>query len=892
MGYTLEQLEAMGATPVTQSRAAPPPNPTGTKKYTLQELQAMGARPVTQTQEPPQEPPKRTFMEKAGGVLDAVFGGGKVGEAIGTYMAKNSPEGQYLAQQERMGIAPKGSVEETFKGPTGSQIAGSAAQSALTFAPVGRLATGIGTVGKLAGLGKAAGVVGNVGAGATTGYGFDVASGFAQGEENPFEAGMGTVVGGAIPLVGPAIRGTGRVAGEALGVSTGTGYGAVKRGYEATSAGGASADAFRSAMRGNVSPEQIVDEARNALGQIVVNRRKAYQGDLANLKTNVHEYSPASLRPLVDSFQKQMNDFGVVFDEAGVPNFERSPGLGRYEGDLTKIGTVLQNWGSRPGDMTVVGIDKLKQVLDDFRIGSRDSQKFDSFVTNLRNKAKDIIKNEPGYEKMVKDYESSTGLIKEIQRGLSLGDRAQADTAFRKLTGALRVNNEFRRQLINELDTLTDGTLSAKIAGQQMSEMLPRGLIRPIGGLAGAAGVLGGVGIIPLLKAALFTSPRIVGEILSALGYSAKKIQQIMKLIAPQGVKFPGDAVLDMVGGPRPPYSSSMDAIAPIATNMAKTEMKAGTPIAMRKGTSTNAPTKPAVPATTILDDVDSISKTVPRAESKSITTSKKGLNKPEKFPRAATLNLSDRRVEGRAFKKIKEQGDKILAEYKQKRGKVINTDEFRPFFTDVGYNGSNSAAVQEPSSYLAKKAYTDALKNPEPFVTLQAGGSGTGKTKSVKRLRTVSREMKNSAAILDSNLSGYNSAIKKIKEAEDAGKIVKINFIYRDPLDSLENGVVKRMLENKSEMGRVVPVKVIAENHIDSFDVVRRLQDEGYVVRYIDNSLGHKKSRVTTRKQLESKVGNRSKAQLEKLFISKIKQLEKNGIITKEQLKGYLQQG
>lgn len=541
MAYTKEQLEAMGAKPVVP-QATTPQAPK--KAYTAQELQSMGATPVS-LKVP--EQPKQSLMQKAGGVLDAVFGAGKVGELIGTQIAKRSEAGRELAAQEASGVAPKGSVSETFKNPSFGQVAGSVGQAALNFAPVGTIAKGVTGTARALGVGnKISKGIGAIGAGAGTGYGFDVATGMAQGEENPLAPGAGTAIGTAIPLVPPVLRGAGRAVGEGLGVSTGVGFGPIKSALQATSKGGEEAQAFRDAMRGNVSPDQIVDEARGALGTIISDRTKAYRSQLEKLKTNTKEFD---VNPVIQKFNKQLEDFGVAFDDAGLPDFSRSPGLQRYEKDLYNMSMVLKNWGTKAGDNTVVGIDKLKQVIDDFRIGSRDSQKFDTFVTALRNEAKGLIKNEPGYEKLVKDYESSTGLIKEIQRGLSLGDRAQADTAFRKLTTTLRTNNEFRKQLIDELNEVTGGTLVPKVAGQQMSEFLPRGLSRIATGALGAGGLVTGVGIIPILKAALFTSPRLVGEVLNALGFTASKIKQVLEVIAPKGLQFPGDELYDRVMG-------------------------------------------------------------------------------------------------------------------------------------------------------------------------------------------------------------------------------------------------------------------------------------------------------------------------------------------------------
>lgn len=143
---------------------------------------------------PPQQQPSQLSgfdraLQVGAGVTDAIFGGGKVGEAIGTQAAKMGLTG--LSPEERQYVS---------KGPTAGEIAGSAAQSALLFTPVGKLA---GAVTK--GLSKlgvpAAQTLGRVGTGAGLGYAYDVASGMERGESvgDTLTPGLGTIIGGAIP---------------------------------------------------------------------------------------------------------------------------------------------------------------------------------------------------------------------------------------------------------------------------------------------------------------------------------------------------------------------------------------------------------------------------------------------------------------------------------------------------------------------------------------------------------------------------------------------------------------------------------------------------------------------------------------------------------------------
>lgn len=254
--------------------------------------------------------------------------------------------------------------------------------------------------------------------------------------------------------------------------------------------------------------------------------------------------------------------------------------------------------------------------------------------------------------------------------------------------------------------------------------------------------------------------------------------------------------------------------------------------------------------------------------------------------PNQSIPNLPDSEVEKRAFDLIKKDEVGLLKKYKEKNGKIINTDNFRPLFAEQGYKGYNSAAVQEPSSYLAKKAYSEALKNPGQYATILAGGSGAGKSSAVKNSSKIKAIMDESSVVLDGNLSSYPSAIKKIQEAQNAGKITPIVYVYRDPLDAFENGVIKRMLTNPEEMGRLVPSKEVAKNHKGSWETVKQLYDEGFEVFFFDNSLGEKKSKISSFQELSKKI-NFDDNLLEKMN-QIAKKLYEQGTITAEQYKGY----
>lgn len=478
------------------------------------------------TDTPVQAPQKKGFLEGASNTLNDIFGGKQIGGAIGTYIAKENAK--------MKGLDPN-LVE---KGPTAGQVVGDVGRVALNFVPSAKgLGTALGVTNKIAR--PALNLAGN----AALGYGGDVTMKAAEGKENIMTPGIGTGIGaglGALPIVGNVAR---KLGTEAIGLTTGKGGAAVNKFLSSIEEGGEAASGARAGMRGKISEEELVNEARGGIGQMISNRTADYQKQLGKLKTKTNEVSHL---PIIEKFNKMLSDFGVTVNPNGTANFSRAPGLQRYEKELKNLSKTLSEWGTQEGDNTILGLDKLKQVIDDSRIGSADSKKFDAFVTAMRNEAKNSIrdtlrkgkdfKSLATYEKMVGNYEKSTREIREIQKALSLGDKASVDTAFRKLSSVLRGNNEIRKQAVQELDQITGGQLLPKIAGQQMQDLLPSGLVSRAGAVG--TGIAGGLSVVPLLKLAVF-SPRIMGELLNAIGIVGNKaslVKNELRKLSQQGV--------------------------------------------------------------------------------------------------------------------------------------------------------------------------------------------------------------------------------------------------------------------------------------------------------------------------------------------------------------------
>jgi len=127
----------------------------------------------------------------------------------------------------------------------------------------------------------------------------------------------------------------------------------------------------------------------------------------------------------------------------------------------------------------------------------------------------------------MREYTQSMDQIKEVERALSLGNKASADTAMRKLQSLMRDNVQTnygqRVRLAKQLEEKGGQMMMPGIAGQALQSVVPRGMSQVTGG--GLTGYLGLTGQLPqAATAAALSSPRLMGEAAYGLGTLARPV--------------------------------------------------------------------------------------------------------------------------------------------------------------------------------------------------------------------------------------------------------------------------------------------------------------------------------------------------------------------------------
>jgi hypothetical protein len=364
-----------------------------------------------------------------------------------------------------------------------------------------------------------------------TGKAGEIASAMSKAGEavNPINmAAKGTAKVGEL-----VAKGTGRLTSETLGVTTGAGRGAIQ---EAVKGG----EAFRKAMRGEITGEEVVEHAKGALQTIRDSRAEAYQQQLQVISQNQQSINLAPIRNKLDQLMARYNvkaDPSYKMKPTGVLDANGNPIMQQVKTgekidasrvamgdagrkDIEAVIERVKKWGSESGDDTALGLDVLKRQLDDFYSESSQAR---GFVAELRDQVARTIKNAvPEYSEMTKGYRYATTLIKDIESSLMLrkegmSGRITADSTLRRLTSALKENFEMRKELLASLGEEGGSDVMGEVAGYAMKDLVPKGLVAKLG--VGAAGITLNPKMWPLLAAA---SPRAVGEFLTVVGRAKK----------------------------------------------------------------------------------------------------------------------------------------------------------------------------------------------------------------------------------------------------------------------------------------------------------------------------------------------------------------------------------
>jgi len=318
---------------------------------------------------------------------------------------------------------------------------------------------------------------------------------------------------------------TGGLVKSGLGLKTGVGTEAIEQAVQSGRQGNTT---FLENMRGDVPMSNVLDDAQANLAQMNLNKQKDYRSGMVDIK---NDKSVLDFSNVVDTLKNVENS--IDFKQSGIPKDAKAVEV------LKNIRAKVDKWKNLdPAEYhTPEGLDYLKQSLwEDFgKLGREEKTAY-----NVGKQIYDSVKNEigkqaPTYAKVMKEYTDASDLTKEIERALSLGQNASADTAMRKLQSLMRnnVNTNYgqRLDLAQQLQQAGGRDLMPALAGQALSSKLPRGL-QSATNIPSAFLAYGTGG--PALAAVdlLASSPRLAGETSYKYGQLANALTQGKKAVS------------------------------------------------------------------------------------------------------------------------------------------------------------------------------------------------------------------------------------------------------------------------------------------------------------------------------------------------------------------------
>lgn len=347
---------------------------------------------------------------------------------------------------------------------------------------------------------------------------------------DPSEFGTGATIGAALPAAGKLLKGAGTLAKKFIGSTTGVGDEALTQALKAGKAGGKAADDFTGAMRGTSSMDDALSMAKQNLEAMGQQKQAAYRQGMAGIKAD---------KTILDL----KNVDQAVNDAVGMATFKGQIKNEKAASALSNIKGEIDNWKSLdPAEFhTPEGLDALKQkiggILEEIPFEQKTARTAAGKVyDSLRT---EISKQAPEYSKVMKGYSEATDTIKEIERALSQGQKASADTAMRKLQSLMRnnVNTNYgqRQKLAETLIEAGGQDFMPVLAGQALNDFMPRGMQKALSGTGGAGLAL--TGNIPAAAGlAAISSPRLMGEAFYGAGKAAGAVDPRLVELLRSGV--------------------------------------------------------------------------------------------------------------------------------------------------------------------------------------------------------------------------------------------------------------------------------------------------------------------------------------------------------------------
>ena len=334
----------------------------------------------------------------------------------------------------------------------------------------------------------------------------------------------------ALRGTGAAITGSGKLVGEYAGAMTGGGtfarhivdearVGAKEGAYLKR---GERGEQLTTAMRGGGDLENILQIALRDLEVMKTQKQANYRANESLWKTDTSILNFKAIDEALAKADKMVNFKGQVINTKAA---DAAIALRKMVNDWKALDPKTFH--------TPEGLDKLKQQMWSVVEGVPiENATAGALAKNIYHATKTTIaKQAPGYAKAMKEYTEATELILQIEKTLSMGSKAQIDTAIRKLNSLMRdnVNTNYgqRMKLARQLEEVGGEFFMPGLAGHQMQSWQPRSIQGAVLPAMATTAAYSGAGVLPAAASLATGSPRVVGEAANITGYLLGKLDKL-----------------------------------------------------------------------------------------------------------------------------------------------------------------------------------------------------------------------------------------------------------------------------------------------------------------------------------------------------------------------------
>ena len=150
----------------------------------------------------------------------------------------------------------------------------------------------------------------------------------------------------------------------------------------------------------------------------------------------------------------------------------------------------------------------------------------------------------------------------------------------------------------------------------------------------------------------------------------------------------------------------------------------------------------------------------------------------------------------------------------------IHNAAELFPDYSaSPKHRARNRMAVAAAGGWVVDEAFRQRLAEPDRKpVLFTAGGTASGKSTAIASVAKVD------AIVFDNTFSNYATSRRRLQEALDAGRQVRVAYVYQDPLKAWD---LAKLRAGNEGAGRQVSIPYHVFSHENAARTVARLAEE-----------------------------------------------------------------